>query len=210
VKQLHRSDLFAWSQFDSQRNIDFHSLFWKRPDGNLVIDPLPASEHDLAHMAALGGVATIVISNSDHVRDAAALAQRFAATVAGPRAEQAGFPLPCARWLGDGDEVVPGLVALALDGSKTPGELALLIAGDTLVTGDLVRCHRGGTLCLLPDDKLRDRAAAVRSVARLAALPGIEAVLPGDGWPVFRGGAAALQELVAGLRTCGQAGSPAR
>ena len=30
-------------------------------------------------------------------------------------------------------------------------------------------------------------------------LPWIEAVLTGDGWPVFRGGAQALAELVAGF-----------
>jgi hypothetical protein len=90
-----------------------------------------------------------------------------------------------------------GLTALALDGSKTPGELALVLDGSTLVTGDLVRAHRGGGLDLLPDAKLVDRAAAIASVRRLAALPGIDAVLVGDGWPVFRGGAAALAELVA-------------
>lgn len=197
MKRLHRPDLWSWSVFDEGRNIDFHSLLWVRPGGNVAIDPLPQSDHDRRHLLSLGGARTIVLTSSDHVRGAVELAAAAGAVVMGPAGEQGGFPIPCGRFLADGDEVVGGLTALALDGSKTPGELALVLDGSTLVTGDLVRAHRGGGLDLLPDAKLADRAAAIASVRRLAALPGIDAVLVGDGWPVFRGGAAALAELVA-------------
>lgn len=129
----------------------------------------------------------------------AELAAALGARVAGPAAEREGFPLACERWLGDGDELVPGLRALALAGSKTPGELALWLAPDTLICGDLVRGHVGGRLNLLPPAKLSDPAQARASVARLAALPGLEAVLVGDGWGAFRDGAARLRELLAGV-----------
>lgn len=197
MKRLHRLDLWSWSVFDEARNIDFHGLLWVRPGGNVAIDPLPQSDHDRRHLLSLGGAATIVLTSSDHIRGAVELAAATGAAVMGPAGERDSFPIPCDRFLADGDEVVGGLTALALDGSKTPGELALVLEGSTLVTGDLVRAHRGGGLDLLPDAKLVDRAAAIASVRRLAALPGIDAVLVGDGWPVFRGGAAALAELVA-------------
>jgi glyoxylase-like metal-dependent hydrolase (beta-lactamase superfamily II) len=196
VKRLHRSDLWGWSRFDESRNIDFNSVLWTTSAGNVAIDPLPLSDHDRRHMESLGGVATIVITNSDHVRAAALLREATGARIAGPAAEKDGFPIECDRFLSDGDEVTGGLVALALDGSKTPGELALVLAGSTLVTGDLVRAHRAGGLDLLPDAKLADRAAALRSLTRLAGLPGIDSVLVGDGWPVFRGGSLALRELL--------------
>jgi hypothetical protein len=197
VKRLHRSDLWGWSRFDESRNIDFNSVVWVNPAGNVAIDPLPQSPHDRAHLDSLGGVATIVITNSDHVRDAAALAASTGARLFGPAGEAHGFPIRCDRYLADGEEVVAGLVALALDGSKTPGELALILAGSTLVTGDLVRAHHAGGLDLLPDGKLVDRGAALGSLRRLAALPAIDAVLVGDGWPIFRGGGDALRELLA-------------
>jgi len=197
VKRLHRPDLWSWSRFDEARNVDFHGLLWVRPGGNVAIDPLPQTAHDRRHLESLGGAATIVITNSDHVRGAVELADATGALLLGPAGERAGFPIPCHRYLEDGDEVVAGLVALALDGSKTPGELALLLEGSTLITGDLVRANRGGALDLLPDARLADRGAALASLRRLAGLPGIEAVLVGDGWPVFRGGAAALAELLA-------------
>jgi hypothetical protein len=199
VKRLHRSDLYGWSRFDEARNIDFHSLLWVRDGGNVVVDPLPLSDHDRDHLASLGGVATIVVTNSDHVREAAALAEQHGAEICGPAAERDRFPIECDRWVDEGDEIAPGLAVLAMSGSKTPGELALVLDGSTLITGDLVRAHDGGRLCMLPDPKLSDRSLAVASVQRLAELPGIDAVLVGDGWPVFRDGGRALRELAGEL-----------
>jgi hypothetical protein len=195
MKSLHRPDLYTWSTFDEARNIDFHGVCWVRPEGNVLIDPLPLTPHDHAHLIELGGVSHIVITNSDHTRAAEALRAEFGAKVYGPRAEAGAFPMDVL--VADGDTIVPGLVAIELNGSKTPGELALVLHGSTLITGDLVRAHRPGALMMLPDAKLVDRAQAVASVARLAGLPDVEVVLVGDGWPVFAGGHALLSALAA-------------
>lgn len=195
MKPLHRDDLWAWSEFNPERNLDFHSVLWVREGGNVAVDPLPLSTHDNAHLAELGSIAFIVVTNKDHIRAAEALAEATGAKILGPAQERDAFPIACQGWLDDGDEVVPGLRVLALAGSKTPGELALVLEDSTLITGDLVRSHLGGTLCLLPDAKLSNKAAAVASVVRLAELGFIEAVLVGDGWPIFRDGAARLREL---------------
>lgn len=207
MKSLHRPDLYSWSTFDPERNVDFNGIAWIRPTGNVLIDPVPLSEHDTHHLQELGGASWIVITNSDHIRDAAAIAQQTGAQIAAPIGEQATFPPVTPptganpiRWLTDGEELVPGLQAIELQGSKTPGELALLLEETTLITGDLIRAHRAGSLMLLPDAKLQDRATAIASVQRLAAIPSITAVLVGDGWSVFRDGHDRLQELIATLK----------
>ncbi len=205
VKATHRPDIHTFATFDPVRNVDFNGWFVVRDGGNVLVDPVAMSEHDLAHARQLGGVAWIVITNSDHVREAPALAQAFGARVAGPAAERETFPIPCNRWLEGGETFVPGVEVIALDGSKTPGELALVIDGDTLVTGDLVRAHRGGSIHLLPDDKLRDRAAAIASLRPLAARPELRAVLVGDGWPLFDHAHAHLQRLAEATPTRGAA-----
>jgi hypothetical protein len=203
MKRLHRPHLFGWSVFDEDRNIDFHSTVWVRPEGNVVIDPLPLSNHDEAHLGELGGVAWIVVTNSDHVRDSIRLAENTGAQLVGPSQEANNFPVECTRLLTDGDEVVPGMSVLELEGSKTPGELALLLEGSTLITGDLIRAHEGGALCLLPEEKLSNKRKAIASLQRLTLLPELEAVLPGDGWPVFRDAKLLLQELLMKLG-CGE------
>jgi metallo-beta-lactamase superfamily protein len=196
MKTLHRPTLFGWSRFDEARNIDFNSVLWTDPAGNVAVDPLPLSPHDEGHLRALGGARFVVITNSDHVRDTRRFVELTGARVIGPRAERDAFPIACDDWVGDGDEPVPGLRVLELEGSKTSGELALLLSGHTLVTGDLVRAQQAGRLNLLPDAKLTDQARAAASVRRLAALPEIDAVLVGDGWSVFRDGQRALQGFV--------------
>lgn len=206
MKALHRDDLYAWSRFDEARDLDFHSVVWVRggskgvaenvPPENVLIDPLPLTDHDRAHLERLGGAAWIVVTNSDHVRASAEIAAATGAKIAGPAAEQEGFPIACDVWLSDGDEVVPGLRVLALIGSKTPGELALLLEETTLITGDLVRSHRGGELTMLPAAKLSDSRRAKRSVQRLLLLPRLEAVLVGDGYPIFHDARTRLKELV--------------
>lgn len=196
MKSLHRPDLYGWSTFNPARNIDFNGVAWIRPGGNVLIDPVALSNHDWNHLQSLGGVLWIVLTNSEHIRYAKEIADQTYAKIAAPVGERDSFPIHCDRWLADGDQVVPGLEVLELQGSKTPGELALLLEETTLITGDLVRARKAGSLTILPDEKLLNRQAAVASVKRLAALPHIEAVLVGDGWPVFRDGGLRLQELL--------------
>ncbi|ARV60524.1 MBL fold metallo-hydrolase [Nostocales cyanobacterium HT-58-2] len=199
MKSLHRYDLYEWSAFNEERNIDFNSIAWIRPDGNILIDPLPLSAHDYEHLKSLGDVRWIVITNSDHVRAAREIAHLTGAQIAGPTAEQGHFSIMCDRWLSDSEELVPGLQVIELHGSKTPGELALLLEKTTLITGDLVRAHKAGSLMILPNEKLSNREQAVASVQRLANIGEIEVVLVGDGWSVFRDGGLALKELAARL-----------
>lgn len=196
MKQLHRKDLFGWSEFNPQRNLDFHSILWVRESGNILIDPLPMSEHDRSHLQSLGGASIIVITNSDHCRDAEAIAAQTGAKIYAPVGEQENFPISCDHWVSDNEEIVSGLIAYALEGSKTSGELALILEDNTLITGDLIRSHVAGELCLLPEEKLTNSELALKSVTRLANLSAIDTVLTGDGWPIFKYGSSALKHLL--------------
>jgi hypothetical protein len=199
MKLLHRPDMYGWSQFDPSRNIDFNSILWVTTNGNVAIDPLLLTAHDAEHLERLGSVQHIIVTNSDHIRDTVRLHERTGALIYAPAAEQENFTIPVDHFLKSGQEPVVGLTVLEMHGSKTPGELALLIEGTTLVTGDLIRAHSGGRLDILPHDKLSDVKAAIESVQKLSRFDEIVAVLTGDGWPVFSDGAARLRELAARL-----------
>lgn len=198
MKSLHTPELFSWAVFDTARNVDFNGHLWLGPSGAIAFDPMPLSEHDVAHIDALGGVSEVLLTNADHVRAAAFVQQRWGATLSAPAAER-DLPeltaLTIHRWLAPGDVLPSGIRCVAMEGSKTPGELAFLLPGGVLITGDLIRGQRAGVLNLLPDPKLKDKAAALRSVGAAADLP-ITAVLVGDGQSVFRDGTARLRELL--------------
>ncbi|MCH9681016.1 MAG: MBL fold metallo-hydrolase [Deltaproteobacteria bacterium] len=195
MKSTHHGDILTFSTFDEARNLDFNGYFLVRPGGNVMVDPVPLTPHDLEHVRSLGGVQHVLVTNSDHVRDTAQLAEVFGAEVVGPAAERDSFPIRCDVWLDGGTPWIDGLEVVAVHGSKTPGELALVVDRRTLITGDLIRGQTGGGLNLLPDAKLVDPKAARASVQQLASRSEIDAVLVGDGWPVFRDGHARLLEL---------------
>ena len=169
------------------------------PTGNVLIDPLPLNEHDENHLDSLGGAAHIIITNSDHVRDAARILLFTGAKSWGPLGEKGKFPLDCDGWLQNGDKPISNIEVICMEGSKTNGELAILIDENTLVTGDLIRANEGGKLSMLPEEKLQDKELASNSIKRLAAIKSIEAVIPGDGWPIFKNGHDALTELADNL-----------
>ena len=197
MKRLHREDLYGWSKFHEPLNLDFNSLLWVRSEGNVAIDPLPLSAHDLLHVKELGGVALIVITNSAHLRGAVELRKATGAQLIGPAAERE--KLTCDRFATEGEAIVPGLVVRVMEGSKTPGELTLVLDETTLITGDLVRSHRADTFMLHgPEQGLRDMTAAVASLRRVLELhPRLEAILVGDGWCLFRDGWRRLDALLA-------------
>ena len=198
MKALYRPDLFTWSAYDAALRMDFNSLLWRRPGGNVLVDPLPLTPPDEEHLAELGGAAFIVLTNSAHVRGAKGIAARTGAELFGPAGERDGFPISCERWLADGDVPFPGLLVRALEGSKTPGELVLVLEETTAIFGDAVRAGRADELALLPRKKLRDPAALLASLRRIRALhPRLAHVLVGDGWSVFRHGGLLLDELLA-------------
>ena len=198
MKQLHRPDLFTWSRYDEPLRIDFNGILWRREGGNVLVDPPPLADHDLRHLDALGGAASIVLTNSDHVRGAREIAAHTGAQLLGPAGQRAAFPVACEGWLSDDDEPFPGLRVRELGGSKTEGELVLVLEETTAIFGDAVRAHRAGGLMLLPREKLRDPARLVESLRRVRALhPRIAHVLVGDGWSAFNDGGALLDALLA-------------
>jgi hypothetical protein len=194
VKRLHRQDLFCWSAYQSHLRIDFHGTLWQSPEGCVLIDPMPVTGDDEKHLAELGGARVVILTNSMHVRGAVDLG----VDMWGPAAEQDSFPVACKRWLRDGDSPIPGMMVRELAGSKTAGELALVLDETTVIFGDLVRAHRANTLMLLrPEQKLRDEKAARESLRRLRDLhPRIEHVLVGDGWRAFGNGGVLLDALL--------------
>jgi hypothetical protein len=198
MRQLHRPDLFTWCRYDEPLRIDFNGVLWRRAGGNVLVDPPPLPEHDVRHLDALGGATAIVLTTSDHVRGAREIAARTGARLLGPAGARAGFPVACQGWLSDGDEPFPGLRVRELSGSKTEGELALVLDETTAIFGDAVRAHHAGALMLLAREKLRDPGRLVESVRRVRALhPRIVHVLVGDGWSAFNDGGVLLDALLA-------------
>jgi len=196
VRQLAIPGVYSWSAWQPDRGMNFNGYFLVRDGGNVAVDPLPVDDTQAEQIRAQGGVATIVLTNRDHERGARAMRDRFGARVLAHEREAASFAFSPDATFGDGETVVPGMVAIGLPGAKTAGECALYLREFACaIVGDAVLGAPAGALSLLPEAKLADRARLLHSLRSLWALR-LKTLLTGDGEPLFGGADAALGDLL--------------
>ncbi len=187
MKRLTFDDLFAWSVFNVERQVDLSGHLWVRKEGNILIDPVPMSAADLEQMRELGRTSLCIITNRDHVRAAAQLRDELGFEIAAHAADADNLGLPIARRLGHGDEIVSGLFAIHLAHGKSPGEIALWMPRHALViVGDILCGDPVGSVTLLPDVAMREPAKAALELRKILRLP-FEHLLVGHGHSLFRG-----------------------
>lgn len=196
MKKVMFDDMYCWSVFNEARQVDFNGHLWVREGGNVLIDPVPMSEGDLAQFDALGGAKWIVVTNRDHEREAAFFKQRTGAEVVAHAADAELLEVQVDETVEDGGKIVAGLRAVHLRHGKSPGEMALywskrrlLLAGDLVVGAPL------GKFSLLMDEKLEDASQAALELRKLLALD-FDAILVGDGHSIMTGARAALLECL--------------
>ena len=186
MKKILFDDIYAWSTFNETRQIDFNGHLWVRPEGNVLVDPVPMIESDLAQFDALGGAAWIVITNKDHEREAAFFQKRTGAQIAAHAEDIGAIEVEVNRSLADGDEIVPGLQVIHLPYGKSPGEIALYWSEKKLIlAGDLVAGEPMGKFTLLMDEKLKDPPRAALELRRFLSLQ-FDAILVGDGHSILQ------------------------
>ncbi len=174
-----------WSVWQADRNMFFNSFFLRHSDGNIVVDPLATNEEDVAFMRERGGVQTIVITNRDHERKARELAVAFGAKILAGEHEAKLLSGPVDRMLKRDEELAEGISIIALEGGKTPGEIALsLPKRKAAIVGDALWGDPAGSLRLPPDEKLSDPVKAVLSLRQIWALR-LNTLLVGDGACLF-------------------------
>jgi len=185
MQPLSLAGMAMWSVWQPDRNMHFNSFFIERPVGNIVVDPLAVGDDDLAFLRGRGGIAQIVITNRDHERKARDLAQAFGAKIACSQEDAPLLSGPVDRRLSAREAVVPGIQVIALEGGKSPGEIALELVGmKAAIVGDALWGDPAGSLRLPPDEKLIDPPTAVLSLRQVWALR-LEVLLVGDGACLF-------------------------
>ena len=196
MKQLMYSDIYSWSIFSEMRQVDFNGHLWVRPEGNILIDPVPMIDSDLNQLTALGGAKLIVITNCDHERQAEEFRKLTGAQIAVHEADQGALSTKVNRSLADQEEIVPGLTAIHLRYGKSDGEIALYFSEREIVlAGDLIVGAPMGNLSLLADDKLANPAKAALEIRKLLALS-FDTILVGDGHSILQDGRRQLVECL--------------
>ena len=190
--------ILTWPWYSARFGYDFHGFLVRRPDGNLVVDPVEPTNDDL-DVLTREGVARILLTNRNHFRAAARVRERTGARVAVHPADAAfvrdkGVPVDDA--LAHGERIGPFVVVPAA--GKSPGEIALHWPDKRLLlVGDACVGTPPGGLSLLPPPVIDAPDALRQSLRRIAAELDFDTLLLADGESLLRSGRAALQRLVA-------------
>jgi glyoxylase-like metal-dependent hydrolase (beta-lactamase superfamily II) len=188
-------DVYTWSVFSEEKKLNFNGYFIPTQHalfGNVVIDPPPVSDLDLAQMETLGSVQQILITNRNHIRWSRELQEKFDAEIRMNSADEQSEDLISDHNFGDGDMLAGFLKAIVIPDNKSPGETALYWEErKILFVGDALIGKPPGEVTLLPPEKYADIEKARAGIKVLDPL-NFNSVLMGDGEPILTGGKKAI------------------
>ena len=184
--------IFTWGSTYADRPWDLNGYEIVLPGGTLLIDPPALEEADWQKIRK--PITTVVLTNRDHVRDAALFKTRYGARIVAGKDEVSQFsPLTIDTVVQEGDLIGGALRVIHLPG-KSPGEIALYVEpayhaasrdkGGILVLGDAIIGNPPGSLGLIPEEKLDDPKTLRGSLPKILDYQ-FEVLLLCDGQPVL-------------------------
>ena len=191
-------DVYTWSVFSEEKKLNFNGYFIPTQHalfGNVVIDPPPVSDLDLAQMETLGSVQQILITNRNHIRWSRELQEKFDAEIRMNFADAQSEDMISDHNFSDGDMLAGFLKAVVIPDNKSPGETALYWKEKKILfLGDALIGKPPGEVSLLPPEKYADIEKARAGIKVLDPL-NFNSVLMGDGEPVLTGGKKAIERF---------------
>ncbi|HEX6951015.1 MAG TPA: hypothetical protein VF127_15550 [Nitrospira sp.] len=190
--------IWQWSWFSEEKQLNFNGLFLNVGEHRIVVDPPPLTGEASALIRRQGQLDYIIVTNRDHVREAAACQADFRCQLQVPDADAPQMDLKPTKTFKDGELLPGGIWVIHLQDQKSPGESALFVqqGRGVLIVGDALIGKPAGALSLLPEEKYADATKAKAGLQRLLKYQ-FDAILVGDGTSILTGAKAAVERAVA-------------
>lgn len=192
-------DIWQWSWFSQEKQIDFNGLFLTVGEHRVLVDPPPMTAEDKLQIRKGGRVDYILLTNRDHEREASVYQAEFGCQVMVPEADASQMTIKADKTYKDGELLPGGIWAIHLTDQKSPGESALFLQRwkGILIVGDALIGKPPGSLTMLPSEKYADAAKAREGLRRLLKYH-FDAILVGDGAVILTGAKPAVERALEG------------
>ena len=189
--------IWQWSWFSEEKQLDFNGLFLTVGEHKILIDPPPMTGEASSTILRNGPVDYIIVTNRDHVREAARCQSEFHCQLHVPEADAAQIDLIPTKTFKDGELLPGGIWVIQLKDQKSSGESALFIqqGKGVLIVGDALIGKPAGSVRMLSDEKYADVRRAQDGLRRLLKY-NFESLLVGDGASILTGAKQALERLL--------------
>ncbi len=190
-------DIWQWSWFSDEKQLDFNGLLLVIGEHKILVDPPPMTAEARAVVRRHEPIDYIIITNRDHVREAATYQAELKCQLRVPEADAAQMDVKPTTTYKDGGLLPGGIWAIHLKDQKSPGESALFIerGRGVLVVGDALIGKPPGALRMLPGEKYADLAKAREGLRRLLKY-NFDSLLVGDGSSILIGGKQQVEQLL--------------
>src|SRR5574338_532134 len=161
--------IWQWSWFSDEKQLDFNGLFLGIGEHKILVDPPSMTAEARAVVRRHEPIDYIIITNRDHVREAAAYQAELNCQLRVPEADAAQMDVKPTKTYKDGELLPGGVWAIHLKDQKSPGESALFIqqSNGIIIVGDALIGKPAGSLSLLPVEKYADAGKAREGLRRL-------------------------------------------
>ena len=189
--------IWQWSWFSDEKQLDFNGLFLTVGEHKIVVDPPPLTAEASTMIRRNGPLDYIIVTNRDHLREAAAVQAEFKCQLYVPHLDAPEMAVTPTRTFKDQELLPGGIWVVQLKDQKSPGESALFIqqGKGLLIVGDALIGKPAGALSLLPAEKYADREKAKDGLRRLLKYQ-FDTVLVGDGASVMTGAKAVVEQAL--------------
>jgi hypothetical protein len=187
MKQL-LAGIWQWSWFSDEKKLDFNGLFLTVGEHRILVDPPTMKPEDVLQVRKGGRVDYILITNRDHLREAAAYKAEFTCQLWLPETDASQMDVKADKTYKDGELLSGGIWAVHLHDQKSPGECALFIqqGKGIMIVGDALIGKPPGSVSMLPSEKYPDTTKARDGLRRLLKY-NFDALLVGDGASILSG-----------------------
>ncbi len=190
-------DIWQWSWFSEDKQLDFNGLFLMIGEHKILVDPPPMTAEARAVVRRHEPIDYILITNRDHIREAAAYQVELRCQLRVPEGDAAQMDVRPTMTYKDGELLPGGIWAIHLKDQKSPGESALFIerGKGVLIVGDALIGKPPGSVRLLPAEKYVDVQKAKDGLFRLLKY-NFDSLLVGDGSSILVGGKQQVEQLL--------------
>jgi len=185
-------DIFTWSEFSEEKQLDFNGYYIARQGESVLIDPPELDEDGLRELSALVAknsdcpLKAIYLTNAHHDRMSRQLKDKFSIPIYIHEKDKVLLEFSPDKTFADGETGPCGLKVIHLSHQKSPGESAFLLPDiRTLIVGDALIGKIPGKVNLLPAEKYLDIQQAKESL-RILSKHDFDTLLVGDGASILK------------------------